>query len=389
MQISQRLHFKWEICRKARQNGVCKPNESNFFPCQEACRKEHGITLIRFSRNANPYACMQCPDEHPSCVHRMRFENISLENFVMKTPKLGIWEPLCVSDSVEINHGVRIYPQKCVSCLLCVAYCPIFAVILDGKMKAHVCSPNDCSKSCIEACPVSAISLTSDFDETLFETLKTDSAAPYCEAKEAIDSIVKLDFDSFSQFSFDIFKALCNKLRDIDKFISWTGSALPRLFEKSHEIIVGFQIQVKEGWRPIRLELSIRDHLLNFFFFSKFKNNIEDFRFIDRHLLARKTIKHFLANLKKEVHYSDFLVVNYPEEKMFQNGLLVSSLFSRIDKYHLPLISLKTLYALLAFNLFSERKISLDKLYNLIIKQKKMYLLTADKNLEKVIKDVL
>ena len=389
MQIIQRLHFKRKICWEARQNGLCKANESNLFPCQEACRKEHGVACIRFSSSGNSYACMQCPEEHPPCVHHMRFENISLENFMTETPRSGVWEPLCIADCIEINEGVKIHSEKCVGCLLCAAYCPIYSVVLDSKMRAHICSPFNCSKSCTEACPVSAISIVSDFDRTLFESLKKDTTIAHCEASRLVKSILLLDAGSFSNLFSGTFKAFRKRLGDADKFISWTGSAFPKLFGKPESIVVGYEVQVKEGWRPLRLELSVRDRLPSFFFFAKFKNDLEDFQFIDRHLLARRTIKHFLSSFRKRVYHSDFLVANYPERKIFRNGALLSTLLSRLEKYQLPLISLQALYGLLAFDLFSHGKISFDKLYNLLMKENRLYLLTSDKRFAKAMKEAL
>lgn len=389
MQIIQRLYFNWKICREARRKGLCKANESNLFPCQEACRKEHGVTCIRFSSSGNPYVCMQCPEEHPPCVHHRRFENISLESFMTKTPRSGVWEPLCIADCIEINEGVKIHSEMCVGCLLCAAYCPIHAVVLDSKMKAHICSPSNCSKLCIEACPVSAISVVSDFDRTLFEKLKKDTPKAYCEANRLVKSILSLDTGSFSKLSSDTFKTFSKRLEDMDKFISWTGSAFPKLFRKPQSIIVGYEVQVKEGWRPLRLELSVRDSLPSFFFFIKFKNDVEDFKFIDRHLLARRTIKHFFSSVKKGVYHSDFLVVNCPEGKIFRNGVLLSTLLSRLEKYRLPITSLQALYGLLAFHLFSHREISFDKLYNLLLKDDRLYLLMSDKEFAKAMKKAL
>lgn len=390
IEMTRRSEIDWKLCKGARNSGLCKPNKFNLFPCQSACQRKHGVSCIQFSSNNNPYTCMQCAVKHPPCLHYSRFENIPLQKFMSKNFSTGIWALLCVTDAIEIDEGIKINSENCAGCLLCATYCPISAISFDTRIRAHLCHPSTCSKPCIEKCPVSAIRVVNYFDAEKFELLKNSSARTRWENLAALTSLSSLNFVSFLESLANPLALLFRVLRDKDKLIPWAGNVLRKIFQINYQNVVGYEIPVKEGFRPMRLELAIRDGIPRFFFFTKFKHDVKDFRFIDKHLQARRAVERYFSSIRKKISYSDFLVIGCSEDEILHKGIIKSSLLSRLEKYDLPLVSLQALYVLLALSLFAQKKVPFTVLYNFILsKERKLYVLSSNKSFKRAIQSIL
>lgn len=238
--MPERIEFNWEKCREAREKGLCRRTGLGLYPCQLACKKENRVNLIFETTKGDLYTCVQCPEEHPPCIHYQRYENISFADFLRHPPAKATYAPLCGADALEINGGVKIN-SHCVGCLLCAAYCPISAIAFDQQLQAHVCTPPICTKACIRACVHGAISLAkAPTPSPKFRAIQASKTSVHLDNKDVLNHLKNIEFEKIKfprkaiitdempkRVNFELFTAGESEVR---RLTPWVGNAFRYIY---------------------------------------------------------------------------------------------------------------------------------------------------------------
>ena len=368
--MNLRFYIDKTTCRKLRDVGTCHKNsKSGTYPCQEV-GQEIGVSLIVETRMGDPYACMQCSHNptalSPPCMFTERGRNASLDSLLNGKPT-GIREvaPICPVDAIKTgDKGIWIEEEKCVGCLLCVAACPVSAIVVDQNLRAHLLSPHKSKNDWSNACPWGATSFkeTSKEDIIEFQRLQAEKNRVRCRNSKLVEYLDEMHFGKVtfptrsyvgptevSKTNFEEF----SMSDEVTMLTPWIGETLKRI---SHEPVISAyeaRLPSKPGLRYPRLDFCIVDKEAVLVIESKRDEGSARSGIVDQlRKKYREEIKTILGR-RQVRRWNLLLATGGPESELRRSDYL----FSLLSSNRIQLVSASFIWCLLAYNLFSGKRL--------------------------------